>query len=367
VVLSKRLSIFAIVGVLFALLSGSSAYAQKTSPMFAVPNTGLEFKVPTSWKQTTSKKETRRETKFEIPLPNAGGTATLHVFSIEFRAEVERWNQAQRDIAGELHQEILEQRQEELLSVPLLLSKARTEGGVVLTGLVYTQAKYKLLFRLESSAAGAAEAEDQWRQAFLSLRTISGVAPAPDDPRKDITSKTAAFGVRPPPVTEIGSIGKKSIYKGPVVLLTKAALREVTVRFPKDWAFTPDGKDGYNLTGPQGADAVPAGLHLTVYSTLDSDPPVSAILKLSAASLDLFTKVASRDEKDGKKNAAGSLLTKVWRVGSNATGPLQTLEAAVAGGDFYVIVQAKFVGGLKKAQQLAIDELLDKMSVVGGA
>ncbi len=335
------------------------------SPIFVAPNTGLEFTVPSDWSEVT----TKRETAFTFPLKNAGGTAVLHVFSISFRAEASRWNDAQKDIAKQLHQDVLEQRQEELLGVPLLLSKTRGPKGTVLTGLVYTQAQTKLLFRLESSDSAADEAESTWRQAFLSLRTVTGAVARPDDPNKELPSKTIASPApKAPAVTVIGAVKPPPTVKGEVTLTAIVAARQVTIRLPKGWTTRPIDGTAWGLVGPSSA---PSGLKLEAFSTLDSPPAIETLLRRSATSLDLFSKVAARDEKDGKRSQSGCLLSTVWRTGTaqaggaQGGGALETVEAVTAQGDFYLVVTGQFAGGLKKDQREAIAALLQVLSIEG--
>lgn len=324
--------------------------------LYEVKNTGLEFKVPAGWKSTI----TKNETKFDFTLPKSGAAAEIHFFAIDFRAPADRWFDAQKDLATQMDQEILDQHQEVILGVPLLLSKARKKQSAILTGLVSAESHAKVLFRISAPTAAFDEADEAWRTAFQSLRTVSGEDPKPDDPNHLLIAKKAEFAVKPPVVTAIGVSTKVEVYKGSVVLRAKAALRDVVVRLPKGWSYKNAGDD-FSLEAPDHK----AGVSLHVASSLDSDSALGALLRISAKSLDQFASVSARNEADGVKTKSGCQMNYVWRDGKTSSGLLTTLESTVANGDFYAVITAKFIGGLKVADRKEISDLLMLIGIEG--
>ncbi|MHB8635016.1 MAG: hypothetical protein ACYC96_00925 [Fimbriimonadaceae bacterium] len=329
---------------------------------FTVRGTGFAFVLPPSWKVKT----TKLEQMLTIPTAAKHGPAVMHFYTVDYRYKTSDWQDTQIAVAGEFKRSIDRQWQEEILGIPLALTKtsgvdAHGVPDVVLTGLLYSATKNKMLFRLTCSAEDFDVANAAWREAFQTLRTTDGSTPEPDDPTKRL-SKTE-LEAKPPaplPVTILGS-GSKSpkLIKGSVVVAGTAGGKHALIRLPLGWSASVQ-KDGswlvsaHELSGP---------MTMSLASTLDSDPASTALLKLSANSLNQFVSVKDRTDIQDKLNKAGGLVNAVYRQGVGVAGPITSFEAAVDTGDLYVLFHWQSAGPLTPIERHALDVLLSEATI----
>ncbi len=137
---------------------------------------GLIFQYPQEWRLT----KTRLGAQFEF-LTSEGATARVTITRTPFRESKDQWQSYQRDIEEAARREVLDQTEEELLGVPLLLTRTRYTGpdGIFrqLKGLLYSRTRQKLNFILEAPESAFPGAETSWRGTWNSFRTITGDLP----------------------------------------------------------------------------------------------------------------------------------------------------------------------------------------------
>ncbi|HRF59705.1 MAG TPA: hypothetical protein PLH94_07310 [Fimbriimonadaceae bacterium] len=321
------------------------------------PELGLSFTHPKSWQVSRD-----RSKAWKITMPLEGGVkASLEIFAVSFREPADRWQEYQALANQNLKRTVDRQWQEEILGVPMLLTRIyysqKDVPMATLVGLLYGAVPKKMNFRLTAPSAGFEQAEQEWRTALQSLRTISGKLPDAEDPSKPppdpvlqpATPKNQA--VLKPPTQEKPT--RK--VRGRAKLPARAAGRDVVFTYPGGWTATPDG-DGFVLTrgGFKGR------LRLEVLGTLDSPPPARALSALSGNSLGEFSKVTLRDETRPSYNKAGAMVTWVRREGLNVDQPLIIQQAVGDCGDYYWLIDYRSDDPRSaRRERGAIQDLLD--------
>jgi hypothetical protein len=325
----------------------------------------LSLTYPSGWKLAAKKDDAR----FSIPLTSTQGEATFEVFAVRYGHEPEVWQLVQLQADRQLKRETLKQWQEEILGVPLLLTKSQDTSGpgqrVMLAGLIYSATPFKLNFRLTAPAAGYEEAEFALRKVLESLRTTDGSLPEREDPAKPSGSKGAggASGDRPskpPKVVVLGPApGDRAPRKGEKSVTAKTAGRTLTLRFPEGWKAEAKADATFALT----AEAVPGAVTVTLSATIDSMPPGRAYTVAMMETLKSFEAVSEREEALPKFNAAGDKLVYVWREGTGG-GDLAALDAVGGTNEIYWTARWALAGSKPppdvKKRLLA---LIDRMSV----
>ena len=129
---------------------------------------GLSFSHPSTWiiEKPLVAKNTKKGRKlasdagtvhFRIPLTGAVDDADLIIVRAAFSGSPDTWQKVQMDANQNLKRQVERQWQQEILGVPLLLTKIDySENGsskVTLTGLLYNDSPNKLLFRLTGPAS----------------------------------------------------------------------------------------------------------------------------------------------------------------------------------------------------------------------
>lgn len=360
--MNLKLSVAAILLCACVALAVGQTQIPPDKAFFPIPGTGFGFLRPKAWKTG----HTRYEERLYLPTAKSHGTAVAHFIAIDFRDTIANWQAAQVDVAKQRKATIERQWQEEVLGVPLLLTKmtydADGAGHVVLSGLLFTATPNKMFFRIECLADDFDEVDADWRTAFETLRTTDGSTPQPDDPNRPLTkTEVEEKPVVPPPVTQIGAEGRKpKIVEGSIKVPGKAGGMNALIRLPKGWEALVQ-KDGSWLLHGSDPKVV---LRMTLASTLDSDPPRQALFKSATASLNSFKLAPDRTEFDDKSNRAGAVYSTIWRSGiANAGGSLTSCDSIVISGQFYVIVSGIFSGGLPTSAKKAVDEMLSETTI----
>jgi len=232
-----------------------------------------------------------------------------------------------------------------------------------LSGLVYSATPRKLLFRLIASDSDFDKAEQAWRAAMTTLRTVSGKLPSVEDPNRKVTPEEvkAATG-KPEHVTVLveEKPKKSSFRKAEVVIECSAAGRKLQLRVPAGWSGQ-KGTDG--IVSLRHAD-LSMQLQVSVLSSLDGDEPAAALNKATAGSLVSYSTVRKREDPKVAPNAAGASVAAVWRWGDDASGSVVSCDAAGASGDFYWLLsyRGKFPAPSTKDVKL-LEALMKTMSV----
>lgn len=337
------------------------ALGQEETSTFKDALLGLSFNYPKAWRLEQRKHDFRFTFSLE-----GGVVGQFEVFRLGYVGSTEDWMATQRNIDISLKAETVRQWQEEILGVPLLLSQSKpnspTAPRLVLHGLIYSRTDNKMQFRLSAPAGAFPEAEQGLRKVLESLRTLDGTLPKAEDPNRVPTppakgSKNTV--VKPPPETSIGRQPKTEVVKAPQTLAARAANRALILRIPQGWTHEKKADDAYVLK----FEGLSGEAHVAVASTLDSGSPGRALLKASAASLKLFSKVEFRQEVLPKANKAGALMAYSWRIGSNETGAFSSLEAVGQSEEFYWVLTWNGPPGAGKSQQEILFQLAAQMSV----
>lgn len=337
--------------------------SKPTTVNLSVLDTGLYLKVPKEWKQKKSKKG------LEVTIPEGKSSATVFLYSVDFRASAERWQVAQTNLALDMRRNLASQSTLDIGSVPLLLTETTYVNGPnqmnSLTGLYYAAARHKLMFRLESPTAVYGQAKTDWISVFQSLQTTDGSVLVAEDPSRPLTDTEAA--AKPEKVISTytiknGNAGAAPI-KLPKISLTTAN-RKITLSYPKPWVPTAgNGNWSWTLDKPK------LNLTMLVASTLDSPDSSTALLTLAGAQLKDFAAVTNRDEWTFT-NKFGASVDLINRVGTSTVNPkssIQNVEGFVSKGDFYVIFQANSDKILSKEEVQEIRDLLNSIDLSGDA
>lgn len=339
---------------------------------------GISLNHPLDWKVAPKK----QDAWITIPLKAGEMVAGLNMVAATFNGETDVWQKSQEHINNQLGFEVMRQWQEEILGVPFLLTKVRSGPGklasankavpglpkdqplITLIGLVYSATPRKLMFRLTAPEGGYDDAEFLLRSSLESLRTLDGKLPQPEDPdrKPDPNTPVPTTPTRPPTKTVIGS--KPAATNGAHVRAASvfefnAANKKVGFYFPAGWSV--EKAEDAKLTLKSAEPAI--SLTLELNSTLDSDPPLRALMKASAESLKAFDTVAKRDENTPRTNKAGALIIRVWRTGQATSGPMWSFESVGGSPDFYFLMKTRGTGEISAAARKALEDLIEQISV----
>jgi hypothetical protein len=308
-------------------------------------------------------KQASSETLFYIPANTR--TANLEIYSALWDQTPDLWESVQNDANKQLNRTVVKQWREEILGVPLLLTKIAYDDAagheVGLTGLVYSRTPYKMQFRLTAPDTDYDAAEFELRQALQSLRTTQGDMPQPEDPNHPL-DKTAYTSVVNTPPRDLVMVAPKpdtaKAKKGDVSVPLTVADRKILLTMPTGWTSEVATDGSVTLHNP----AVAGTITVTLASTLDSDPPQAAVLKASAQSLDMFAKVDKREEKSSDFSGAGATTNTIWRWGTGEKGIMTTCEAYGATSDLYWLLRYHLDSAATPSEIKAVDALIDCMS-----
>ena len=369
--------------------SDQAAQAPTTKP-FADYQIGMAFDYPSTWvmvsdpkdpkskklipdsifgkkskKKLAAGKQAAGESLFYVPANSR--TANLEIYGVTYDHAPEEWETNQVQINNDLKRTVTKQWREQILGVPLLLTKLDYEDAAgketALVGMVYSRTPYKMVFRLTAPDVDYDAAEGQLRQALQSLRTTTGDLPQPEDPNHPL-DKSAYVGVsnKPPKVIVMTAPqpDPAKVKKGEVTVKATVAGKAAVLSMPTGWTADAPSADGsIALHNP----AITGTIVVTLASVLDSDPPQAALLKASALSLDEFSKVAKRDETSSNFTTSGASTDTIWREGTGANGQLTTCEAGGATGDMYWLLRYHLAGTPTATEMKAVNMLIDGMSV----
>lgn len=311
-------------------------------------------------------KQAQGESLFYVPAN--GRTANLEIYGVMWAQTPDLWETNQVDANNALKRQVVKQWREEILGVPLLLTKIAYEDAATgptnaIIGLVYSRTPYKMLFRLTCIDTDYDAADFELRQALQSLRTTSGAMPLPEDPNHPLDASAYVKVVNKAPKVWSMTTAQPDpakVKKGEVLVNAIIANTKSILSMPAGWTADAPAADG-TITLHNAA--VTGAVVISLASVLDSDPPQAAILKASAASLDAFTKVDKRHETQHGFTTAGAATDTIWREGAGANGALTTCEAYGATGEQYWLLRYQMAGTPTAVEMKAINDLIDGMSV----
>jgi hypothetical protein len=349
---------------------GTPRQAPQDTQTYTDPQLGLSFTHPTTWVLTSENPKTKGHHKkkksdddsahFTLPLQGATSTADLLVMRASFSGSADVWQMVQADANKNMKRTVEKQWQEEILGVPLLLTKIdytdNGEAKTTVTGLLYNASANKFLFRLTGPAADFDKAQYEFDNSMQSLRTLDNTLPKAQEADKPVAKederglKHVIIAPTPPPKYRLAPIAV------PITVSTKS----IVLRIPKGWSAK-DVKDNVlTLDNPE----LGYPVQVTLATSLDSDPPSIALSKANGISLADFRTVTKRYDSPIAVNDAGCTTESTWRDGLGAHGKLMSMEAVGVSGDFYFIASCRPVPGPTYiAQKKLIDGLLSEISI----
>lgn len=332
----------------------SKAVIHNPKPKFVITD-------PKTWRPP-SKEHT---TKFLMPLPGVSERGVVEIYSAQFFSEPDIWQTSQRDINEQIGgRTILRQWQEELLGVPLLMTKIQSDDKgqklITETGMMYSATARKLVFRLSSSPDNFDKADYEWRQALQTLRTTDGVLPNAEDPNRpktnaDLNPEASKKIIWTAPVPAAPPLAK-----GSVVNDAAAGGKKLHLLTPAGWKVVKNADGSFTMSSPE----IAGTAKVVVASDLDSDTPDKALFRATGMSLDKFSKVKKRQEKGPFTSRSQMSVAWVYRTGSDASKPLYSYDAIGFNSDFYWTLA--WIGGDSASaakDRKALDALVDIMSV----
>lgn len=325
----------------------------------------LSLDCPKEWVVTTDKK---KNVKIVFQIPSGSTAAAVEIFPTNFVEEKDRWQLIQAEFARTSKRELVRQWEEEVLGVPLLLTRVNySEGGnqkTAVNGLLYNDSARKMWYRITAAPEDFDNADYAWRTVLQTMRTFSGsalkaqvpgVKPDPKKPVDDLPTK-------PPTVTQIDDPTKHSraeVRRPFKSLDVVIANRKVSFQYPDNLRVEQAPTGVIQLFIPN----VSSPLLVNLFSTLDSDPSERALFKASSESLNKLLKVERRDESGPTKSISGADLHTIWRRGTGQSGILTCLDAVVSLDAFYALISWSNPGTSISERQ-AIDAALRQLSVV---
>ena len=331
------------------------------TPVPVVPKgKGNRFKLP-GGKKNDPKGPPEGMVTFRIPGSGSNGPAELTIVRASFSEAPEKWQQLQSDANRNLKRDVERQWQQEILGVPLLLTRiGYTQEGApttAVTGLLYNAAPYKLLFRLTGPTAGFDDAQFQFTQAMESLRTTTDTLPTAQEPGKPIAPPVvpgpdAKHTLFVPP--------KKSPKPAPLTLPVSVGERKMLLRVPLEWKVEKVEGDSVSLRHP----GVKEPVRVRLYAAATAPRPTEALTAAANDSLKLFTTVDLREDTPGVPNNAGNPVLAIWRRGAAANGPLATLDAVAVAGDYYALFAFRPTPGEPLARERkTVQTMLDALGI----
>jgi len=321
---------------------------------------GLQYSLPKEWKSTTKK----GISTYIIPIE--GGTAKVDLSAAMFHSEMSQWELIQSTMATQMKRTLENQWREEMLSVPLLLTKTnyslKDQPTTALSGLLYSATPRKLLFNLVCDSNLYPAAESKWREVLLTFRTIDGKMPTSEDPNRKVDP--AEFKNSNPKANRVvkldpGRTKQKAYVKAPQAVEIETAGRMAILCFPKEWTAETLPNSQAVLKHPSIEDPV----MIQAYSTLDSPTLERTLLSVAAGSLDEFTKVLKREETRPSTNAAGASVRQIWRFGTDNKSGLSTCIAGGQTDQLYWVLTYKHSGVLKSNMRKLVEGLVQAMSL----
>lgn len=322
---------------------------------------GNRFKLPIGKKKKPAPGPPEGMVTFAIPGAGGAAPAELTIVRASFSDAPEKWQTIQADANRNLRRDVERQWQQEILGVPLLLTRiAYTQNGTPttgVTGLLYNAAPYKLLFRLTGPTEGFDAAQYQFTQAMETLRTTNDALPTAQEPGKPVA----------PPVVP-GPDAKHPIFAKPKVDPKAAPLalpigigdRKMLLRVPEGWTLEKIEGDSATLRHP----LVKAPVSVRLYASATAPRPTEALTASSNKTLESFKTVDLREDTPGAPNKAGNPVLAIWRRGATEQGPYAAMDAVAVAGDYYLLFA--FVprpGEAMAAERKVVQAMLDAVGL----
>lgn len=321
--------------------------AQASTKEWTNPTTDIKLKYPSAWAMRRDKYVD--ELKFEI----SGKTVRVELTGIEMNFPPAHWQDVMREINTNNNRTVLRQWEEELLGVPVILTRVRdtskSEAEITVTGLLMSVRPQKFMYRLYAPEGVADEAEKQWSAVLLTADSVSGKLPSeplPVDPNGSNNNQTS---------------GNNTAGSGNVqVLRPQNGPPKKTVRGP--FRVSLDDQRGTFLYLPNGwqlGDSKVLNSSVEVafgHGLGDAKAAESAWLKVCGQGLSRLDRVTSRTEPEAKWFSSGYKGTYLERKGiANGQEEIQWVAYGSAMGFYFTYSWT----GTESAYKDAKDRLLE--------
>ncbi len=294
---------------------------------YTSPVTDMRLKYPSSW--TLKKDRYADELRFKVD----GKEVYVELMGIEMNFPAQHWQDVTREINSSNDRTVLRQWEEELLGVPLLLTKIRDLGKadieIAITGLILSNRPQKMLFRLHTPESVAQSAEEQWNKVMLSADTISGKLPSEAAPTTPDGNGGGTATVNTTPgkiqVIEPKTGAPKTIKRGSVRLPLDEE-RGTYLYVSEGWTV----KDGVLSNG---------SVQLQFSQGIGEERVArSEWLKVCGTALGRLNTITGRIEPEAKYRESGFRGTYLERRGTTAdSGEVQWIVYGWMGGYFYTL------------------------------
>jgi hypothetical protein len=317
---------------------------------FNDPQLGLLFDHPPTWvvqknKKGHAKSKTEQGlTVMTLPTSTSPNGATLEIFHARFASTPDIWQTVQLRSNEQLNRTVERQWQQDILGVPLLLTRiSYTDKSVpttTLTGLLYTRTHQKLLFRLVGPTSDFDNVQYSFTTAMQTLRTVDGTMPVEEDPDHPLPPAKKSDPLPSARIPLMADVKPPKLVVAPNAVKLVVSTKGLAFHYPNDW--TVEKTSGTTITFKN--EDVSGPVTLTFYSSLDSDPAATALMNLTMQDLSMFDSIALRLDSPALVNKAGCTVNTVWRIGKNSKGVLYTFQAVGQQGDYYFIADFKGTG-----------------------
>jgi hypothetical protein len=304
-------------------------------------------------------------TRFLVPLPGVDERATLEIFAVTFNQDQDQWQTIQRDVNQDLKRTILRQWDEEVLAVPMLMTKIESKDKgldlITETGLMYSATPRKLIFRLTVSPDNFDKADTVWRGVLQTLHTTDGHLPSAEDPGRKLSKADLTPGTYHKVVWSSPAPVSMAPEKGVLITEATAAGKKVEVRGPAGWKSDKNADGSFTFTAPD----MSGSARVFVASVVDSDDPSKVLIRASGQTLEGFTKVIKRDEKGPYLNHGQSNVDWICRRGLATVKPHFSFDAAGANGDnYWILTWTSSDDGNSTRDRKSLESLVDVLTVV---
>lgn len=352
------------------------AYAE--DKLYQNPALGLAMRHPDTW----SFKQKKTFSEFTIPIAEGRSQARVEIFENTFRTSAEDWQNLQATVAKDQKRTVERQWIEDILGVPLLLTKVNyMDKGFELSslgGLLFSKTNVKFQFRLIVPAGNYDEAEQIWKEALLTLRTIDGTLPEPEDPAGAIkrpvprpgkgtpkpdkpTSTQAAEPEKPRPTITMQSNLEKPIKgrfgKGALPMMVSG--KEATLRYDSAWTIQKEG-ERYRASHPK----LRGAILLEALTPIDSPEAERQLILAPAKTFGDFKKISKRMDSAPTRTKAGYKLSTVWRDGESTSGTLFVMHAVGSSDENYWLMEYRGASfAAYSAEKKLVESLMETLAI----
>lgn len=335
------------------------AQASSTKPL-SLPEVGLQMQIPNEWRVQTER------VRQVVTFASAEGPVRVEIFSTRYIQPAADWQQMQRTVNEQMERKVERQWEEEILSVPLLMTRVSyAERGTptgLLVGLLYSNSDNKFHFRLTAPAAGYENAESLWRSALLTLRTTTGSLPRTEDGVPEAPAANTPNRRQPTPAVvptvRMSENARKPDAMGPGRYGFTVSNRSGVLRFPQGWQM--GESDPVQLLGRE----LPSGIAVQFYSTVDSPPSGVFVMQEINKELGVFEGTTQRENFGPKRNAVGNQTFSMRRTGTVGGKPTMHYRAIVDNGSFYAYLKYESQDPKQFARDYrTLQRLLDRLGL----